>query len=204
MASDKDALARTHIAQLFDDAASLGESVGAFFEEGYQNGETLLLVARPAHSIATLKWLAAHGYPADDMIASRQLTVLDAATTMGALCLGGRPDPARFEARAASLVRSLLAQGHRLRIYGEIVDLFAERGQFDIAHDLEQMWMALAETCEFAMFCGYQSKHFGDPRSAPSLDALCSLHDHVAAASNDMLATWLLSQREKSSRDISH
>ena len=64
--------------------------------------------------------------------------------------------------------------------------------------------MALAEACEFAMFCGYQSKHFGDPRSAPSLDALCSLHSHVAAAPNDMLATWLLSQRQKSSRNITH
>jgi len=195
--SDKDALARTHIAQLFDDAASLGESVGAYFEEGYQNGETLLLVARPPHSIAVLKWLSAHGYPVDDMIASHQLTVLDAATTMGTLCRGGRPDPERFEAHAASLVRALLAQGHRLRIYGEIVDLFAERGQFDIAHDLEQLWMALGDTCEFAMFCGYQSKHFGDPRSAPSLDTLCSLHTHVAASSNDMLGTWLLAQRDK-------
>ena len=82
---------------------SLGESVGAYFEEGYQNGETLLLVARPAHSIAILKWLAAHGYPVDDMIASHQLTVLDAATTMGTLCRGGRPDPERFEAHGASL-----------------------------------------------------------------------------------------------------
>ena len=74
------------------------------------------------HSIAVLKWLSAHGYPVDDMIASHQLTVLDAATTMRTLCRGGRPDPARFEAHAASLVRSLLAQGHRLRIYGEIVE----------------------------------------------------------------------------------
>ena len=203
MASDKGrALHRTHVAQLFDDATSLGESVGAFFEKGYQGGETLMLVARPAHSIAILRWLSAHRYPVDDMIASHQLTVLDATAAMGRLCRTGRPDPARFDAQIGTRVRSLLAQGHRLRIYGEIVDLFAEQGQFDLAHDLEKLWNALAETCEFALFCGYQSHHFGDPRSAPSLHALCSLHTHVAATSTDMLGAWLLSEREKASRNI--
>ena len=59
-----------------------------------------------------------------------------------------------------------LGNGRRVRIYGEMVDVRAARGNYKAACQLEALWNALGRRESFTLFCGYASGHFGDPRTA--------------------------------------
>lgn len=185
-----------HLVQLFDDSESLAETVAAFLFEGWQRGETLLVVARPEHWAAASKLLASHGCGVDEIISSGRLMVLDAATTLASFLKNSRPVPERFAATVGNLVRELSARtGQRLRIYGEMVDLLAAQDQFGPAHELEQLWNELGSQISFTLLCGYAASHFGDARTASMLRDICKAHDKATAKPTDLLSSWLLSER---------
>jgi hypothetical protein len=82
----------------------------------------------------------------------------------------------------------------RLHIYGEMVDVLAETGNYRGAHRLEELWNGLASRVPFDLFCGYTSGHFGDHRAALALRAICEAHSHVHADPSDELGTFLTAQ----------
>jgi hypothetical protein len=92
-------------------------------------------------------------------------------------------------------VRALAAQG-RLSIYGEMVDVLAEREEVDAAIALEAMWNDLAERASFRLLCGYSSAHFVSRRAEVRLRDVCGAHTHVRSDDNDPLAGWLLKRSE--------
>ena len=185
-----------HRVQLCDDPESLAEAMAAFLSEGWRLGEPLLVVARPASWALTSRLLAADGCPVDEAIASGRLVVLDAATTLATFAQNGHPIAERFAATIGALVERLSTEsGQRLRIYGEMVDIFASHGEFVSARKLEQLWNELGTMYSFSLLCGYTADHFGDPRTASMLRDICEAHDCAAAKPTDLLASWMLSGR---------
>ena len=81
-----------------------------------------------------------------------------------------------------------------LRIYGEIVELFAEEGNFEQACELEDYWNHLQEKHRFTLLCGYSAAHFADPRNRHHLREVCGRHSAVKSHSADSLGTWLTSR----------
>jgi hypothetical protein len=134
------------------------------------------------------------GCPVADTIAQGRLVALDAATTLASF-LRDEPDPALFEEHVGTLVSRLAKMG-RLHVYGEMVDLLAEQGRLDTAHTLEQLWNKLAAAESFTLLCGYASAHFGDARDAEALHRICRAHTRSASDPSDLLATWLLNDRQ--------
>jgi hypothetical protein len=121
--------------------------------------------------------------------------VLDAHDTLGQITRANVPDGPCFRNTISSIVRRLATSpAAGLRIYGEMVDILAESGHFDGARRLEELWNELGAEVPFALFCGYASAHFGDPRSAGALHAICRAHTHVHSKSEDDLGTFLVSQ----------
>jgi hypothetical protein len=185
-----------HMVQLFDDKTSLAETLAPFLMEGWQRGETLLVVARAANWELASRRLAADGCPVEKAIASGRLVVLDAATTLASFLRNGHPVPERFAAGVGALVERLSARfGQRLRIYGEMVDILAAQGDFGAALQLEQLWNDLGSAYSFTLLCGYTACHFGDARTASILRDICAAHTHAAAKPADLLASWLLAER---------
>ena len=190
-------VASAHSVQLFDDSESLAGTVAAFLFDGWRRGEPLLVAARPTHWALISRDLAARGCPIEQTIREERLVVLDAAATLATFVQNGNPLPDRFTETVARVVGDLSARfGTRLRIYGEMVDILAAQGEFAAAHKLEQLWNQLAAAYSFTLLCGYESGHFGDPRSDSILRAICEAHDHATAGPHDLLASWLLAQRQ--------
>ena len=104
----------------------------------------------------------------------------------------GAPDAERFDARVGALVRRLVGRGRPLRVYGEMVDILAARGDFRLAQELEALWNTFGEHTRFTLFCGYSAINFGDPRSLEALRLICRAHSHVRSEPGDPLATFLL------------
>jgi hypothetical protein len=189
-------IASEHVAQLFDETESMIVSMAAFLGEGWQRGDNLLIVARPAHWALTSGELAARGCPVADAIADGRLVALDAATTMATFMVNGEPDRAKFELTVGAIVERLSAGGAcGITIYGEMVDLLAAQGNFTGAEKLEALWNDLSSRCSLRLLCGYSSSHFGDERTAAHLNAICGAHMAMRARPADLLAAWLLANR---------
>jgi len=187
--------ASEHTVQLFDSSKSLADSVARFLVTGLERGENLLLVATPEHRELLSKRLADLGWSVRTLIAANRLVVCDAAQTLDKFMRQDTPSPVAFDEVVGSLVHRL-ANGKRLWIYGEMVDVLAARGNYRAAQQLEEIWNSLGQRECFTLFCGYASGHFGDPRTARALAGICAAHDHVHRKSSDILAEFLLNQQD--------
>ena len=184
-----------HTVQFFDSSRSLADSVAQFLVTGLERGENLLLVATPEHRELLAKRLTDRGWPVRALIAANRLVILDAGQTLDKFMRQDTPSPVAFDEVVGTLVHRL-ANGKRLWIYGEMVDVLAARGNYRAAEQLEEMWNMLAQRECFTLFCGYASGHFGDPRTAGSLAAICESHGKVHRKSTDILAEFLLNQQD--------
>ena len=100
-------------------------------------------------------------------------------------------DPARMEETLGGMVTELSAGRRGLRVYGEIVELFAEEGNFEQACALEDYWNHLQARYGFTLLCGYSAAHFADPRNTHHLREVCGRHTAIKSQPADSLGTWL-------------
>jgi hypothetical protein len=190
-----------HHVQLFDSSKSLAETGAGFLMAGFHRGEPLLLVATPEHRELLSRKLADAGVNLHQATAANRLVMLDAVQTLEKFMRQDVPSPIAFEEVIGALV-ARLANGKRVCIYGEMVDVLAARGNYKGAHQLEELWNSLGRRESYTLFCGYASGHFGDPKTAKILADICAAHSHLHRKTDDLLAEFLLDQPDvKSSRD---
>jgi hypothetical protein len=180
----------THRLQLFDTPQSLAQSVTQFLIEGYERGDNLLVAAKRRNLDTILTALEARGCFSKEHDRQR-LIALDASELLTHLRRHGVVDALRFEAEIGTLVERLSGSGP-LRVYGEIVEVLAEEGDFAGAVKLEKLWNDLGARYPFTLMCGYSSAHFATDMTA--LSQICATHDHVCVASDDTLGSYLLTR----------
>jgi hypothetical protein len=181
-----------HSCQLFDTPDSVATSVGAFIRDGLEADASVLAVMCPESWASTARYLRAEGVSPSAVLASGQLTMIDAATTLASFRRGGQIDPQLFETSIGSLVRTLAGGDRHLRVYGEMVDVLAMEGDFRASLQLEALWDELMASVPFDLLCGYSAVNFGNPRSADALRRIGAAHGHLRANRRDLLATFLL------------
>jgi hypothetical protein len=181
-----------HSCQLFDRSDTTASAVAGYFHDGVTAGDRLLGVMRPETWASAARCLQRRGVDALVLVASGQLTVLDAAATLATFRRGGNLDGQLFGDSVGALVRSLVGEGRRLCVYGEIVDILAAEGDFRSALRLEALWNDLRSIERFSLFCGYSAVNFGSPAAAGALRQTCSAHTHVRTNPRDVLAAFLL------------
>lgn len=173
--------------QLFDDADSKADAVSAFIAEHINQETPVICFMTQPHRTAVLNRLTTDHFPVESLQDSGRLTFLDASDALEGLVIDGRLDRERFE----SMLRDNIPQNQPCAIYGELVDLLAERGELRQAEQLETWWSGLTARQPLTVFCGYASAHFGHPESIPSLRAICRAHSHVHTNPRDLLASFL-------------
>lgn len=184
-----------HHVQLFDSSKSLAETVSAFVAGGLSRDENAMIVATPDHRELLSRRLADLGWNVHRLVAANRLVVADAAQTLRTFMRNDIPSPIAFDEVVGTMVERL-ANGKRVWIYGEMVDVLAARGNLRAAAMLEEMWNVMGQRERFTLLCGYTSAHFGDHRTASSLAAICATHDHVHRKPEDLLASFLLNQAD--------
>lgn len=182
-------VAHEHIVQLFDAPRSLADAVSQFLIEGRARGNRLLVIARSSHWKLIEGYLERRGVPVNDP--SQPLTVIDARKLRARMMRRGTLDPKRMHETLGDLVEQLADAPGGLRVYGELVELFAEEGSFEQAAALEDYWNHLQERFNFTLLCGYSAAHFADPVHAHHLREICGRHTSVRSQSSDLLGTWL-------------
>jgi hypothetical protein len=195
--------ASKHSVRFFDSLESRISTIADFVQEGLANGATVLSVATRHTWTGVEAVLRGRSVPVDNHAAAEQLLMLDAHKQLERFMSKDVPDPVRLEATLGAMVQELSAGPRPLRIYGEMVDVLAERGLHIAAQRLEQLWNSLAARTQFELFCGYTAGHFGNERTAPTLQAICAEHSHVHCHDEDVLGKFLLSRAYLAAPDIS-
>jgi hypothetical protein len=188
------AIASEHIVQFFDSDESRAECVAAFLAEGIRAGEPAIVVARPANWTGIVQQLTAQGIAVQQAITDGMIVVNEADDTLRRISRNGSPATDAFEAVVGKAVAGLVdrAQGRRIRAYGEMVDILAQRGELADAVKLEAMWNRLGERVPFFLLCGYSAAHFVASATHRALREICAAHSSVHRHAQDPLATWLL------------
>jgi hypothetical protein len=191
--------ASQHQAQLFDSSKSLAETVAAFLTAALEQGGNALIVATPEHRELLTGRLDEAGWNVRKAIAANRLIVADAVQTLDKFMRQDRPSPVAFDEVVGTIVQRL-SSGKRVWIYSELADVLAARGNLRGAEQVEQLWNVLGRRECLTLFCGYASGHFGDPKTAKALGALCACHDQVHRKADDILAEFLLQQLDATNR----
>ena len=122
-----------------------------------------------------------------------RLYVLDSTSTLLRLLTDGAPDSARFDRVMGSFVRELVNESPGgLRIFGDMVDVLADRGDLQHVCMLEACWNRLAQSVRFSLFCGYSSMNLAGPGTLNMRRAVCHLHTRMATDARDPLGTFLV------------
>src|SRR4030095_720340 len=133
--------AAVHTVQLFDDAKSRTDALVGFVRQGIEAGDQVLVVATREHWQSVAARLLRRGLQLDADIASYRLTVCDASDTLDLFYTNHWAlDRDLFEQTVADRRQRPRPAAPRLRIYGEMVDLLAGRGDFANALRLEEWW----------------------------------------------------------------
>ena len=180
-----------HLCQFFDTDESRGEAVAAYVADGLRAGEPVVLVTRPAHSVSITHQLEAAGIGVEREVEQGRLLVKDAFEMLARISPRGTPSAAAFDQAIGAVVRRLAESG-RVRAYGEMVDILAQRGELDETLAVEEMWNRLGEDISLSLMCGYSAAHFVSTSTHRALRDICAAHTDVRRNQHDALANWLL------------
>jgi len=186
---------QSHFVQFFDSDDSRHEAVGGFLSEGYRRGASLIVLARLLHTEPILKHLEKTvGYIHRDL-ASGRILILDAAETLRRISRAGSVDVGLFDDVVGTAI-TRMARQRPLYAYGEMVDVLAQRGDFDDAILLERLWNGLLARVDLSLMCGYAAAHFVSDGTQDALRHVCAAHSTVRVEAQDPLAAWLLQQAQ--------
>jgi hypothetical protein len=184
--------ASEHIVQFFDTDESRAQAAAAFVAEGAVEAEPVLVIARSLTWSTMIAPLASLGVNVQDALAAGRLVVRDAHDLLRRLTRNGAPDAALFEEMLGKPLKALAARGARVRAYGEMVDILAQRDDLDEAVAVERLWNGLTARLPMTVLCGYSAAHFVSSNTHRALLEICGAHTGVHSHAQDPLAAWLL------------
>jgi hypothetical protein len=193
------AVASEHIVQFFDSDESRADNVASFLADGHRAGEPMVVVVRPVNWALIAERLEFLGVPVQAALAKGSLIVKDANETLDGISRFGSPDAAAFEAVVGKPVMTLSRKG-RVRAYGEMVDMLAQRGELTDALKLEHLWNDLGARAPLFLMCGYSAAHFVSTGTHRALLDICKSHSGVQHHAQDPLANWLLNTAHNGAR----
>ena len=186
-----------HIVRLYDDDASLCDSVVEYLAPALEGSEAAIVIATPSHRTRFAEALAARldiRFLSDE----GRLCLLDAEETLARFMRGGAPDEPAFREAVGGLIASMRRRFGAVRAYGEMVDVLWQQGARAAAIALEEQWNRLAEQQPFTLFCAYRMDGLSDEAYAGPLQCVCGTHTHFIPSTDDraLEAAVLAASRE--------
>ncbi len=175
----------THLVQLYgQDSDLLRQRVGRFIGDGLALGEPAIVIAGPQNRDAFICQLSEDGHDPITAIRTGQLVLIDAATLLGQMTIGGSVTWEGFDRSAGAAVRTLRERtgAIRMRAYGEMVGILWQAGQAGEAAILEDYWNRLLQTGELSLFCGYPVDLMDPHLDTEALQPLIEAHTDLLSS----------------------
>ncbi|MES2403939.1 MAG: MEDS domain-containing protein [Pseudomonadota bacterium] len=168
-----------HIARFYDDDASLLAELTEFALPALESGGAFVSIATPARQHALRAALCARGMDLEAMTADGRWIQLDCAQTLAAISRDGDPDHAAFVAAVEKPLAQLCKHHPQVRVFGEMVAMQCQDGDYAGAVRLEGFCDELVEKLPIKLFCAYPTAAFADPHTRADFTRICTAHDRV-------------------------
>jgi hypothetical protein len=182
----------THAMQLFDSDESLADAVAHFCAEGVLHNETTLAVVREERWYSIAQRLSARGVTIENALWRGLLTVRSAERMLKGIMRAGRPHLSLITTSMGPLISRLEAFGRPVRIYGEMVDMLASRGEHAAALELEELWNDVGLRKNHRVFCSYMAANFADSQTRDELRRICAAHTDLRSDPRDVRGSSLV------------
>lgn len=193
-----------HAVQFYEHPDYLYEVVADFLATGLGLGEPAVVIATEEHRTGFRARLGSRGLDLERLVATGQLTLLDARETLDAFMVGSMPDWERFAACIGSVIEKITSgffrAKHGLRAYGEMVDLLWKDGNPQAALRLEEYWNDLARLHSFSLLCAYTMGNFHRETHSADFEKICGAHTHAIPAESCRTASEDLASSDGSAR----
>jgi hypothetical protein len=175
------ARATEHIVHFYGDETFFLQELTDYALGALTANDAAVIIATPEHRRELDARLVARGIEMDRARREGLYLEADAARTLAKFVVDGRIDPARFGNTAGTLIGGAMGftGTRRVRAFGEMVALLCQDGRYDLARELESLWVALARRLSFSLLCAYPTGLFREERSAHDLGEISALHDRV-------------------------
>ena len=167
----------THLAQLYQDPATLLETAARFIGDALARGEAAVVIAVPENRAALESRLRARSFDPSALSKTQQLVFFDAQECLAQFMVDGMPDGERFQKTITPGLQQARRRFQRVAAFGEMVNVLWEQGRVPAAIHLEELWNTLIAQLDFPLLCGYRI----DALTAEwqDLRRICQTHTHV-------------------------
>jgi signal transduction histidine kinase/ActR/RegA family two-component response regulator len=171
-----------HFVQFYEDDPFLIDGVAEYIGNGLASGGAGIVIATGEHCAQLTQALSARGVDITAATAEGRYIALDAAETLSAFMVDGKPDQRRFIEFMGSVIargRGAVRGDAAVRAFGDMVALLWAAGQPRAALRLEELWNELATVEPFSLFCAYPMGVFDVHADHAAFDEICAQHVHV-------------------------
>lgn len=182
-------MAAEHLVFTYQDPASLGSQVGAWLSPTLRRGGGALLACTPGHATLARAQLRQEGIDVEACEREGRLVVGDADDLLARFMVSGMPNGRAFKRVARGLlggIRAASAPGP-IRVWGELVDVLARRGQLDAADRLERLWNEILAEDHVELLCSYDLDALDPGAHARVLLDVCCTHSRLCSEDGDAL-----------------
>lgn len=170
-----------HIVQIYHDDAFLVKAVTHFIAEGLQRDEAIFIFASRAHREAFISELNQQGYLVQSAKNQGHIKFFDAELMLTSFMENDVPQWDHFRYSIGRIIKETQSKHHKIRAYGEMVDILWQQGKQDAAIELEEFWNKLAEIHDFSLFCAYYMDNLHPQNHDGSLARICKCHTDLIA-----------------------
>lgn len=175
-------LSNEHFVQFYESEDYLSKVLVEFVQAGLKAGDACIVLATKTHLDQLNEGIPKNGLDLDEVLARGQYVPLDAAVWLSKLMSHGAPDKDLFMTAVGAVIRQAIEAHGRVRVFGEMVALLCNNGQYEAAVALEQLWNSLSDRYSFSLFCAYPVSQFNGNETAAHLGTLCGEHGSVIPA----------------------
>lgn len=155
---------RSHLLQLYQDDAFLAETVCRFVAAAMGESAGAVVIATPLHWALVRARLEERGFDVASVLDRGQLVALDTSDTLEQILVHGTPDRAAFDRVVPRVIAGARRASRfpRVHVFGEMVNVLWERGDWAASEQLEMLWNEYARREEFRLLCAYRMTPFDD------------------------------------------
>lgn len=174
----RDIAADDHVVQIYDDDQMLLNSLEAFAADGFDQDDSVVVIATPTHLNQLMKRLNDRGYGVNEFIARDQYIPLDAEDTLAKFMVNREPNEKYFMETVSAVMNRARKNNRKVRAFGEMVVLLWQKGNSSATIQLEHLWNKFSEIETFSLFCAYPESDFKDDAGA-SVMHICTAHSKL-------------------------
>jgi hypothetical protein len=167
-----------HLVHFYEEEGIFLDMLDVFLVGGLRKGESVIVIATPAHLKALDEHLATYGVNTSRLKKLNQYICADAKETLGRFMVNGLPNERLFKEVVMELLDRARMGGRKVRAFGEMVALLWSEGNNDGTVQLERLWHQFCQKESFSLYCAYPRQSF-KRRSKSSFKAICDAHSKV-------------------------